>query len=199
MAQIKKNNVFVKIKRFAQHLYLKILRVKARPSTVAMGFACGIFAGCLPTLPPLPLQTGVSLGLSFILRGNVVTALVSMWISNPLNWVFFYFVQWRIGKFILPSAVADHHDIPEKVQINFLTASWELIITLFVGGIVLGIVLSIPSYFISKWFIIRYREERALRILKKQEQKRLERRELEKTQNSENISKKQKKSLKFFK
>ena len=86
-----------------------------------------------------------------------------------------------------------------EIQINFLTASWELIFTLFVGGIALGVILSIPSYFISKWFIIRYRERRALRILKKQEQKRLERRELEKTQNTENISKKQKKCLKFFK
>lgn len=150
-------------KRFIRLYYLKVMRLNASPHKIALGVACGVFGGCFPFIPGLPLQTVIAVVLAFFTRSSKVAAILATWISNPFNWIFFYYVQFKIGTFLLPINVVFNPD-QWKVS-DFMAIGWQGVTILIFGGFILGIPLGIISYFIAKYFVQRYRKRKALRIL----------------------------------
>lgn len=151
--------------RWLKNAYLRVMRTKASPHTIAMGVACGVFGGFLPALPPLPLQSSVALILAFICRGSKVPAVIATFISNPLNWVFFYWMQFKVGKHFVPFHVPFH---PREMSIHdYLNVGWNGLIILIIGGVVLGVPSAVIAYFITKPSIVAWRKRRMLRLLRK--------------------------------
>ncbi|OEU69276.1 MAG: hypothetical protein BA863_03665 [Desulfovibrio sp. S3730MH75] len=154
---------YEKIKRLIRLYYLKVIRLNATPHQVAMGVASGVFGGCFPVIPGLPLQTVIAVIAAFVMRGSKVAAIVATWVSNPLNWLVFYYVQFKIGVFLLPIDVKFD---PATWQVtDFMEIGWQGITILMFGGLVLAIPMSIISYFIALFFIRRHRRRKALRML----------------------------------
>ncbi len=152
-----------KLKRFVRFNYLKIMRINATPHYISMGVACGVFGGCFPVIPGLPLQTVIAVAAAFCTRSSKVAAAVATWISNPLNWILFYYVQYKIGTFLLP---IDVQFDPSSWQVtDFMDIGWQGLTILIFGGFVLSIPMSIASYFIALHFVRRYRKRKALRML----------------------------------
>ncbi|WP_027178675.1 DUF2062 domain-containing protein [Maridesulfovibrio bastinii] len=151
------------LKRLIRFYYLKVMRINATPHKIALGAACGVFGGCFPFIPGLPLQTVIAVICAFITRSSKIAAIIATWISNPLNWLFFYFIQYKIGTFLLPITV-DFNPDQWKVS-DFMAIGWKGVTILIFGGFILGIPLGIISYFAAKFFIQRYRKRKALRTL----------------------------------
>lgn len=152
-----------KIKRLARLYYLRIMRINASPHFIAMGVACGVFGGCFPFIPGLPLQTAIAVVAAFCTRSSKIAAAIATWISNPFNWLLFYYIQFKIGTFLLPIEVAFD---PAKWQVtDFMEIGWQGVTILVFGGFVLGVPLGIVSYFIALYFVRRYRKRKALRML----------------------------------
>ncbi|WP_320175712.1 DUF2062 domain-containing protein [Maridesulfovibrio sp.] len=152
-----------KLKRLLKLYYLKLMRINASPHNIAMGVACGVFGGCFPVIPGLPLQTVIAVVMAFFTRSSKIAAAIATWISNPFNWLLFYYVQFKIGTFLLPIEVQFD---PAKWQVSdFMEIGWQGVTILIFGGFVLGVPLGIVSYFIALHFIRRYRRRKALRML----------------------------------
>ncbi len=157
--------LWARLKRLTRLYYLRVMRTKAPPRTVAIGVACGVFGGCFPAIPPLPIQTLIALGAAIVFRGSKIPALVATYISNPLNWPFFWWAQYKIGEFFMPLGV--EMNMSDWDVADYMTIGWRGVAILMMGGLVLGLPSGIATYFITLPLIKRYRARKALRLLRK--------------------------------
>ena len=154
--------------RALKYLRLRFIRLRGRPEDIARGAALGVFAGAMPIVP---FQTAFAVFLALLFKGSKIAAALGTWVSNPLNWYFLYFYTYKIGAEILglrarPKAfqavlTAIHEG--ESAWLIFKQmagAGGEFMAAFLLGGLVLGTVLSIPSYFISLRMILRFRAYR---------------------------------------
>lgn len=123
---------------------------------MALGISLGIFAGMMPIMP---FQAALAIMLAFFFRGSKITAALGTLISNPLNWYFIYYYSHKIGASILGlfihkrafSSIMESIDQGEAfmVIIGKMAGAGSTIISSFIlGGFIMGVVVSIPSYFI---------------------------------------------------
>lgn len=160
-------------KRWLRYQYLRVMRTNATPYSIAMGMAVGIFVGFLPIVP---LQTAMTIVLCLPLRGNPVVGFMGTWISNPFNWVPFYYFLYIAGRAIVPwdVPVIDHSQFAELVKTldvrelmnlgNDLLAAFKVMI---IAGALMGLPAAGLTYIITRRAVLRYRKRRMLKLLKK--------------------------------
>lgn len=152
--------------RSFRYTYLKLLRLRGKPQVVAKGLAVGVFAGCFPFLG---FQSLIGLFLASVCRGSKVAALAATWISNPLTYLPLFIFNYKIGKLLLGT---DDRELP-PLDIESFTAFKELgstfAITLLTGSFVVGIILSVITYFYGLAILERLRDRsvRRRRLRKK--------------------------------
>jgi uncharacterized protein (DUF2062 family) len=157
-----------KFRRSLKYFYLRFIRLRGHPHELALGMALGIFAGSMPILP---FQTALAIFLALLFRGSKLAAALGTWISNPLNWYFLYFYSYKIGAGILrlPSTSKVFHSI--MLSIHQRGDAWIIfekmagagggfMAAFLVGGLVLGLFFSLPSYFIFLKFFSYLRDYR---------------------------------------
>jgi len=156
----------LEIKRLTRYYYLRFIRLRGEPHELALGMSFGIFSGMMPILP---FQTALALVLALVFKGSKITAALGTWVSNPLNWYFLYYYSFKIGASVLGvqgqqgpmfssimTSVRLREDgmvIAEKIMGagGFMAASF------LTGGLIMAIVVSIPSYFIFLYIFRRIR------------------------------------------
>ena len=84
--------------RQIRYYYLRFIRLRGDPSELALGMALGVFTGMMPIMP---FQIAVAVALALFFKGSKITAALGTWISNPLNWYFLYYANYKLGAFIL--------------------------------------------------------------------------------------------------
>jgi uncharacterized protein (DUF2062 family) len=155
--------------RTIRYYYLKFIRLKGDPSSLARGVAVGTFIGITPTIP---FHTVMTLALAFLFRGSKVAALLaSVIVSNPLTFFPQYYFSWQIGNWLTPGkhswdevsvlidAILKDGKFSEtlaafgKIGINSL-------LILIGGGIILAIPFTIGFYFLSYWLFRSIRNKR---------------------------------------
>ena len=160
-----------RIWRTLKYLHLRFIRLRGQPHEIALGVALGVFAGAMPIVP---FQTAFAVFLALLFKGSKIAAALGTWISNPLNWYFLYFYSYKIGAWIIglrlthkgfQSVLTSIHE-GESAWLIFkqiVGAGGEFMASFLLGGLVLGTVFSIPSYFISLRMIHYFRAYRARR------------------------------------
>jgi len=156
-------------KRQFKFYYLKFLRLKGDPDTIARGVALGTFIGITPTIP---FHTAALLILIPLFRANIVAAfLASILTCNPLTYFPQYYFSWRIGNALTPLEVSWER-INSVMEIVFSDAGFSAIfeslsklgidtaIVLVVGGFILATPFTIASYFFSLKFFTALREKK---------------------------------------
>ena len=159
----------MKPNRAAKYYYLKFLRLQGDPHSLALGVAIGLFVGITPTIP---LHTALILLLAWILRGNILAALIAATvISNPLTWLPQYYFCWRLGSWLLPGRLSW-----ERIQtlLGLLTSDanftqnlallgelgLEAVAVMLVGGVLLAIPFTCAGYLLSLKFFRALRKKR---------------------------------------
>ena len=155
--------------RLTKYYYLKFLRLKGDPRTIARGIALGTFVGITPTIP---LHTVALLILIPIFRANFVAAfLASVATCNPLTYFPQYYFSYLIGN-SLTRANLSWERIKSVMDIVFSDAGFSEIfksmsqlgtdaaIVLVVGGFILATPFAIASYFLSLRFFIALRNKK---------------------------------------
>ena len=159
------------LKRQIRYYCLRFIRLRGEPRDLALGIALGIFTGMMPIIP---FQTALAVALALFFRVSKITAALGTWISNPLNWYFLYYSSYKIGAVILNlseknrdfSSIMASIGRGEEVAIiigKLAGAGTAIIAAFLIGGILLGTVSAIPSYFIFLRlfsFIKDWREKR---------------------------------------
>jgi hypothetical protein len=156
-------------KRQFKYFYLKFLRLKGDPETIARGIALGTFIGITPTIP---FHTAALLLCIPIFRANIVAAfLASILTCNPLTYFPQYYFSWRIGNALTPVEISWER-INSVMKIVFSDAGFpaifdslsnlgtDTVIVLMVGGFILATPFAIASYFLSLKFFRALRAKR---------------------------------------
>lgn len=145
-------------RRTARYYYLRFLRLKGDPVTLARGVAIGIFIGITPTLP---LHTVLIILFASLLRGNLIAALVSATIiSNPLTIVPQYYLSWFVGDLFLPGRltwdrirstldlILSDAGLRESLSVLFHLGR-DALLVMILGGVLLAIPFTIAGYLLS--------------------------------------------------
>lgn len=163
----------MKYSRQLKYYFLRFIRLRGEPHELALGLAIGIFIGMMPIMP---FQLALAVTLALVFKGSKITAIIGTWVSNPLNWYFLYYFSYRIGGALMGLSMKNgsFHSMMTSVQNGeeimlvlgkIIGAGGTMIFALLLGGFLMGVVVSIPSYFFSLrlfQFIRTWREKRRI-------------------------------------
>ena len=140
------------------------MRHPGSPESVGRGVAVGLFSAFITPLGQMPL----ALLLALPIRGAKGAAILSTWVTNPLNMPVVYPIQCYLGSFVIGNPlsyalikklVLDAIHTPSTETVEAL--SRELIASFFAGGLVLGTVAAVIGYFFTTEMARRYRARRS--------------------------------------
>ena len=125
------------------------------PESVAAGWALGMFIGCAV---PFGVQLVVSIPLALMMRVSKIGATVGTLITNPLTIFFIYPAQtWVVYNILFGNR--EMGELPtEWTRESVMALSGPVIISFFLGGLALALILSPITYFIVKRIVIRHRK-----------------------------------------
>jgi uncharacterized protein len=155
--------------RTIRYYYLKFIRLKGDPGTLARGVALGTFIGITPTIP---FHVILALSLSFLIRGSKVAAVLATFVvSNPITFLPQYYLSWQIGNWLLPGKHS-WQEISELINlivkgagfhellVAFTHVSINSLTVLISGGIVLALPFAIVFYCLSYQLFSTIRRKR---------------------------------------
>ncbi|MFH7325648.1 DUF2062 domain-containing protein [Desulfurivibrio sp. C05AmB] len=162
--------------RTARYYYLKILRLKGDPHSLARGVTVGVAVGIIPIVP---LQTLIILVLAPLFRGNSIAGILAgLLVSNPFTLLPQYYVSWKLGKFFYPVeltwarvretivfVVSEAGSFGERLA-AIGQLGYEAIAVLILGGAILAIPLALVTYPLSlQLFLAIQRKRRQKHVL----------------------------------
>jgi uncharacterized protein (DUF2062 family) len=155
--------------RTRRYYYLRFIRLKGNPHSLALGSAIGVFVGITPTIP---FHTIVIFFLSVFTRSSFIAGLISSWVvCNPLTYIPQYFLSLKIGNLVTPYELSWDQvrsvletllsDVSFGMRMKALvTVSYEAIIVMLIGGTILALPFAVISYYITYITIVKIRKKR---------------------------------------
>jgi len=141
--------------------FRKLAGIDDPPEAIARGMALGIFVGFVPIMG---IQMAAVLPLALLFRGNKVAAMAGVWVSNPLTVVPIYYVDYLVGLRFTSYGHVSWTNFADAITNAdgrmFLSLGERLLVPLFLGGAVVGVLLSIPTYFVTRAMVARQRRRR---------------------------------------
>ena len=160
------------LQRRLRLVYLRIIRLRGHPHELALGLAFGI---CIGMMPIIPFHMILAVAVAIAFGASKITAAAGTWICNPVTVYPIYKYCYKIGIAILDF---DHHTrlllpVTEaigqgeylKAMQTILSGGGMAVATFMLGGIVLGLIFSVPSYYLSYYFfknLFAWRKSRKL-------------------------------------
>jgi uncharacterized protein (DUF2062 family) len=156
------------LRRTIRYYYLRFIRLRGTPHSLALGTAVGAAIAITPTLP---LHTVTIIPITLLLRVSTIAALIAgAIVSNPLTFAAQYYLSWRIGDMILPHrltwerlqqvlAMVKEAGFMEGIKI-LRHLSVDALQVMLTGGIILAVPLGIATYFLSYRFFDHIQEKR---------------------------------------
>ena len=136
----------------------KMVRDPLPPEDVAAGWALGMFIGCSV---PFGLQLIVSIPLALMMRVSKVGATLGTLITNPVTIFVIYPVQtWVVNRLLFGGSLSFGRLMETEwtwAAVRHLGA--EAMVSFFLGGLALGMILSPTTYFIVRRIAVRHRSK----------------------------------------
>lgn len=178
-------------RRATKYVVHRMRRLPDRPHRIARG----VFAGSLIGFLPLPgLQFLGAAGLTWLMRGNILAALLATFNSNPITTPFFAvgaiaLGHWMLGveaplsyDYVVNAFANAGSDLWDNVRSVFTneTAHWEglaqfwhtIYLPYFIGAIVPGVALSTLFYYITIPLVAAYQRARDAKAKDRAERRR---------------------------
>ncbi len=170
-------------KRAVLYMWHRLRRLPDPPHRIARG----VFAGTFANFPPiLGFQMIAAVGLAWVMRGNIIAALLATLLSNPITTPIIALISLKLGHWMLGSteginltlvyaafsqAAGDlWHNVraafgPEKAHWDGLALFWKRIyFPYLVGSILPGIFTSLVLYWLTIPVLTAYQAIRRRRL-----------------------------------
>lgn len=140
----------------------RILRLSGSPHVVATGFAVGVFVAWSPLFG---IHYLMAIALAFIARGNVLAAILSTTIGNPVTGPAMWALDYKVGDLIVGNPhhlgpAGGVHGMTEKTIAKIL----PILEPLLVGWATLGLVSAVISYFVVSYAVRSFQAARRTRL-----------------------------------
>lgn len=178
-------------RRAVQYVLHRMRRLPDQPHKIARG----VFAGTFVNFPPLfGVQMVSAAALAFLLRGNILAALLATFISNPLTTPFIAMGSIKLGHWMLgihepltfEFVAAAFIEAGAQLWLNFCAiftadvAHWDKLIDFFwflfwpytIGSIIPGIIFSFVTYYLTIPLVHAYQKLRAAKFSERAEKRR---------------------------
>ena len=109
----------------------------------------------------LPFHTVLAVSLAILLRGSKAAAALGVWFSNPVTAPIFYWGSYKLGMYLL--GIRAPFNVKYESILELLDLGMDVTIAMIAGGIILGILPGIASYFITRKIITTIRLRKALK------------------------------------
>jgi uncharacterized protein len=159
----------MKLTRLSKYYYLKFIRLKGDPKSLAAGAAIGVFVGLTPTIP---LHTVAIIALTIITRTSLIAAYTVSWlVCNPLTYAPIYYFSLKIGNAVTPyelswekikavmNLLLSHPGLGPSLQ-ALANLGLEAIIVMIVGGFILALPFTVISYYLTFFLFVKVRKKR---------------------------------------
>ncbi len=90
-------------RRHGVYLLMRLTRLSGTAHSIAVGFACG---AAMSFTPFVGFHIALSILLAFLLRGNIIAAVVGTIVGNPWTFPFIWLATYKVGQIMLGSAEA---------------------------------------------------------------------------------------------
>ena len=171
----KKRNVlqwlYSRVSRNLKRFYHRFLKFRGSPRQAALGMAIGVFVGMSPFMG---FHTAISILLASLFKWSKIAAAVGVLITNPITAPLIYPLTYRLGAMLtgFSEPIQWSRLLELGAFIELLKNSPMIIIDMLVGGILVGIPLSIIVYFITHAIVTkakrRFELKKTRRMLKNQ-------------------------------
>jgi uncharacterized protein (TIGR03546 family) len=134
--------------------YNRFLSLNGRPEEIARAMALGVFIGVTPTIP---FHTALIMVICLLFRQNITAAILGATIiSNPVTIPFLYLAEYELGRIVLGVSENPFNVTNYDVR-SLLEIGWHIVYPLMVGGLLLAVVFTVPSYFITYHAVVKLR------------------------------------------
>ena len=169
------------ISRAIEYVGIRLKRIPDTPHKISLGMSCGIFASFTPLFGLHFLIAGL---LSYLLRANVLASLIGTFVGNPITFPIITVFNLKLGEWILGSSEYSSGD-GGKIFEGFLDFIFliyksfftegsirennvprmneflnEVFIPYSLGGLILGIFISVIAYFLLRPLVATYQKKR---------------------------------------
>ena len=163
-------------RRASAYFYHRLMRLKGSPHAIATGFACG---AAVSFTPFIGLHFVFSAILAWVLRGNVLAALLGTAVGNPWTFPFIWMAIYWVGCGIMGCSA--ENGAPETIDIFMVIENpLKVLLPMFLGSIPVGAVAWLAFYWPVRRLVVKYKElrvrRRARKAKRKKARERLERR-----------------------
>ena len=144
--------------RLSHYLFWRIMRISSAPHDVAAGAAVGIAVSFTPLVGT---HFALAALVAIVFRGNVLAALLSTFVGNPLTFPLFWSVSYQVGK-----VMESYWALPRFVYFdNFLVLRDST--TIFWGSLPVVAVVFVVLYPIFRFSISGFQKRRQKKELAK--------------------------------
>jgi uncharacterized protein (DUF2062 family) len=133
-------NLKARVKQYAK----QVRTLQGDPHHIALGLAVGVFVSITPIVP---LQTIIALMLAFLLKASKPAAILGTLAANPITLPVFYLGSYKIGSLLFGYALPS--EIPNDSVTELLKLGNDVMLAMITGGVLLGLVPGIVTYFIT--------------------------------------------------
>ena len=144
--------IFLNLLQRLRQFLLWIWQQEGTPAQRARGMALGVFSGCFPFFG---FQTLLGVMLASLFRGNRLLAATGTWISNPFTYLPLYWLNYKIGFFLLRDNPTVS-DLSTLARQELWDKGWFFSSRLLLGstmmGIILGLITGLSLYLVLKFF-----------------------------------------------
>ena len=166
-------------RRALDYIIYRVKRLPDSPHKIAIGLSIGIFCSFTPFFG---LHIFLAMLLAYLCKGNIVAALLGTFFGNPITWPFIASFSIKLGQMILGNPVKNFETSLEQFVeaanafmgsitsiFGYGNSDWfivsnfvkDLFFPYFIGGLVLGLFISLLSYFIFRPIIYAYKVSKA--------------------------------------
>ena len=152
----------IKIQRFISYYKLKLARLPASTYAISSGFACGSMVSFTPLLG---LHFVLAIIFAYLIRGNIVAALLGTFVGNPITFPFIWGLIYNLGAKITSSSNTTLN--PDLSFDLIFNQTLEIFIPMLIGGLILALPIWLITYLITYSFVSSYKKSKQIKASKK--------------------------------
>lgn len=146
--------------RALKYIWQRTVRLNGSAHSIALGLAAGAFVSASPFIG---MHLLIAALIAWVFGGNIIASAVGTWAGNPISFPFIWLTTFNIGHLFLGTE-DKAGDLPElSLGLFFdapISALLPVILPMAVGGLVVGTVMAVVTYYPSLWAVRFYQKRR---------------------------------------